>query len=399
MKITPLVLHGGVNIPKWTSVFSDPFPVTQISVVANGQCTITCPSAHGVQIGDKIGVSITDANTPNAITAAAVLGSGDVLITTSFDHDLTTTPDPNLSAAWSLVSNLTGFSSNWLNGNRQLVEVRSARQFVVRPGSEISTITLTGSEKLLERLEAELIGWHSATATSATTLTFRTPDSVMRTYTVLTPIVVRNIRIFGALNPEVAYRQYTQDDAKFTPSYSAMFVCPEATVNAVRASGSKSGAVADIGPGTDYRQMLTDGFEIVVFIPSANSSAHVKAIDLAQGEVFKAVLRSFYGLKLERSELVDGGSYASVFFAHGGASSTNNAVYSHRYTFQSSAYLTNADAIAPWNWSQIDDTAIAAGTPPETVLPIGVPSFHELDFTGILHDGKPQPLLGSFKTS
>jgi hypothetical protein len=396
MKITPLVLHAFVQIPRYTALFSDPFPVTSIGVVQGGQVTINCASPHGVPVNSRIGVSITDALTPNAITAASVITGGDVLLTTAFDHDLTGSNDPQVPA-WSAVVKLSGFTSSLLNGTRQLVKVRSRNQFVMRPGSNsLVSVTLNGAEKLLEKLEAKLVGWHAVTATSPTALVFNTPASVMRSYTVLTPVVVRNLRIFGALNPEIAYRQYTDNAA----NKAAMFICPAATVSAVRAGSARSGAVADLGPGVDYRQLLTDGFEVVTFMPSLSSAAHVASIDVSQGEILRSVLLSFNGLRLDRSELCNSGSYASVFASHGGAmETTNSAVYSHLYSFQSPAYLTNADAIAPWEWSNIDDVAIAQGTSPDAVLPIGAPALHELDFTGILHDGFPTPLLANLSVT
>lgn len=395
MQITPLVLHASVILPRYTSAFSTPLPVANIAVTAGGNTVLNCSAPHGVTVGQKIGVSITDAESPNGIAAAEVLANGNVLLTTAYDHDLTTTPDPTRFQAWNTTAKLQGFTDAKLNGIRQLIEVRSRRQFVIKPGGTVSSITLNGAETVLERIELGLIGWHAVTATSSTALRFTTPASVVRSYTIATPVVVKDIKIYGARDPEYAYKMFTQGDDKFRQEFGAMFICPEASVVAERASNARGSIIYDLGPGVDYRQRLADGFSAVIFLPSATTAAHVACVDLAQGEIFRAVQRTFNGLRLPRPELEDGGSYASVFHAHGSASVTNNAVYAHKYDFQSPAYLTNADAIAPWDWTDSGD-----GTGPVTdVLPIGAPALHDLDFTGILHDGKPQPLYGKFKVA
>jgi len=396
MKITPLVLHAFVHIPRYTAAFSTALPVSNIVVTAGGNTVLNCSAPHGVPVGSSIGVSIVDAESPNSIAAASVLASGDILLTTAHDHDLTTSPDTYRFQAWNTVCKLSGFADSKINGTRQLVEVRSRRQIVIKPGGEVGSVSLTGSEILLERIELGLIGWHAVTATSTTALRFTTPAVVDRSYTIATPVVVNDVKIFGARDPEAAYKQYTQGDDKIAPTHGAMFICPEQGVVAERATSARGQTVAEFGPGIEYRQRLADGFQVVIFLPSVRTSAHVACIDMAQGEVFTAVLRTFNGLRLPRPELFDGGTYASVFHGHGSGSVTNNAVYAHRYDFQSPAYLTNADAIAPWDWTESGD----GGTGPITdVVPIGTPPLRDLDFTGILHDGKPQPLFGKFKVN
>lgn len=224
--------------------------------------------------------------------AAEVLGNSDVLLTTAFDHDLTGTTDPERFQAWDMVCKLAGFTDSKLNGVRQLVEVKTRRQIVVKPGGTVASVALNGNEVLLERIELGLVGWHVVTATTASALIFETPAAVVRSYTIATPNVVRDFKIFGARDPQAAFRQYTEDGNNLTPNRAAMFICPEAAVVAERANGAYS------GPGVDFRQRLGDGFSVVVFLPSAGTVAHVKCIDLAQGEIFRAVLRSFYGLRL-----------------------------------------------------------------------------------------------------
>lgn len=390
MKILPLVIHAGIHIPRHTALFSDALPASSIAVATGGMVTITCGSPHGVPISTKIALSITDAPVPNVIAAVSVLANGDVRLTTTFDHDLT--------MGWNDdIVKLSGFASSLINGNRQLVSVEDRRTFTMKPGGSVASVTLSGAEKLLEKLEAELVGWHSATAATATTLTFPTSATVARSYAVDGPTIVRNIRVFGALDLDAALAQFTEFSTTPDIDKACMFIMPFSSVKASRSSGSRSDLLTELSAGTDYKQMLMDGFEVLVLFPTRKTVAHVKSSDLAHGEVLRAVLRTFFGLKIERSELCSPGTFVASFQEHGGALVKNRAIYGHQYTFSAPAYITNDDAIAPWEWPLIDDEALADGVVPDSITPIGAPALRDIDFTAILHDGYPQPLTGKFR--
>ena len=169
MKLTPLVLHAGVMIPRVTDLFSDRLAVASMVVTSGANVVLTTPSPHGLPIGQRMAISITDADTPNGITAATVNGDGNVVLTTAFPHDMTTTPDPEVFTAWSKLAKLAGFTNSDINGNRQIVDAPNPNTVVITPADTVVSITLTGNEVLLERLEGEIVGWHSVTAASATT--------------------------------------------------------------------------------------------------------------------------------------------------------------------------------------------------------------------------------------
>ena len=387
MKLTPLVLHAGVMIPRVTDLFSDRLTVASMVVTSGANVVLTTPSPHGLPIGQRMAISITDADTPNGITAATVNGDGNVVLTTAFQHDMTTTPDPEVFTAWSKLAKLAGFTNPDINGNRQIVDTPNPSTVVITPADTVVSITLTGNEVLLERLEGEIVGWHSVTAASATTLTFPTPSFVTRSYTVANPVVCTSIRVYGALDYDMALSHLMIDDASVRLDRPHMFILPVP----VKSRGSGGDLVA----GGQVRMIIDDGFTVLVFIPSHQTAAHVRAIDQAQGPIFTAVLSAFHGLKISRSELMGAGNFLASFESHNGAVTKSRAIYAHEYVFAMPAEMTSCDAISPFDWSAINDTALADYVT-GSVASVGAPSFRGLDVAGIIHHGHPSPLYGTF---
>lgn len=381
MRITPLVLHAARRVPALTARFSDPLAVTSISVVAGGTTTLTCSAAHGVATGVSIAVCITDAMTPNPITAAVVDDDGNIRLTTQYAHDLTTTPDPTKANAWNTSATLDGFGSALIDGVKQLIAVPNRNTLVIAPSGAVGSVTLDGGEVLLERLPFELIGYHTVTSATSTTLTMDTPATIGRNYTITAPVVVRNMRVFGSLSIETVMGTFVRDDNTPVPAGKAwMFVCP-VDVRTSRSRNSKTDAIADLSDGSDYRQMVIDGFEVMVVLPAENSPGAVAAIDLAQGEIFGAVLKTFYGLKMPRPELNSTGSYIAMMESHG-AASFDRVNYIHRYRFQCSDVITNDAAIPPYDWPDIAPDDIAS-----SLYPIGAPAMTTIEISADPDEG------------
>ena len=144
MKLTPLVLHAGVILPRHTALFSDALPVSSIAVTEGASVVLTTTAAHLVPVGSTIAVSITDADTPNRITDAAVDGDGNIVLTTEHPHDLTTTPNADLYDAWSTLAKITGFTSGLINGNRSVVSVPDRNTVVIMPGGTVTSVDRNG---------------------------------------------------------------------------------------------------------------------------------------------------------------------------------------------------------------------------------------------------------------
>lgn len=409
MRITPLVLHAAARLPALTSLFSDPLAVSSMVVTTGQKVVLTTPSAHGYPVDSYQALSIVDADSPNPITAATQSG-GDWVFTTLYPHDLTMR---NGSVSnWNLFAKLGGFTSDVMSGLLQLVDVPSANSFRVKPSEYVETITLTGTEVLLERLENGIIGWHRMKAASTTTLEFDTPAEITRTYAVANPRVVTNIRVAGSLSLQVAMDQYvrgytengtTQDSQAINQAW--LFICPPPSVALSKDRQAQGDGVAEITPTSEYRQLLLDGFHVYVFLPAEQSGGGVACSDLACGEVFSAILRTFHGLVLPRRELYQADTFVCLMVEHGQAlGDYNKATYVHGYVFQAPAYLTQLDAIQAFEWSKINEATMTAAsglgpgsaggavdTSSGSVQPSGSVAFRGVELE-LRHDDAPQPL-------
>lgn len=401
MKLTPLVMLAAMRIPALTDVFSDTLPVTSMAVVAGGTTAITCSSAHGVGVGSTACIVVVDALTPNKITAWSLLANDDVEITTQYAHDLTTTPDPDNYDPWDRFATLGSTGNASLDGALQLISVADATTFVVRPATTVTLAgTIPAAAALLKRLEREVVGWHRATATSATALTFPTPATVTRDYTVVAPKICTNVRVWGAIDLDHALRHFTRgseaDAAVLDESF--LFVTPTRQARLSRDRAASSDAFTEVQPGAVVRQQLMDGFEIYAVMPAERYGGAVSCIDRAQGPVFSAVLKTFNGLKLPYSEL-SAPNPTVVMLTHHGAAHYDRANYVHGYTFEVTAYITDDDTLPPYAAPDIAaiDLAIQNGTPiPTHINPVGTVSFSSAAFVGIFQADRPQPLSGEF---
>ena len=377
MQITPLYRHAAMRLPALTSLFSDALAVTDIDVVSGGTTTITTSAVHGVTIGEYAALSITDALTPNPVTAAVKVGvTDDWTITTQYDHGLTTTPDVLRATAWDASTVLDGFTDAEMNGTLQLVSVTDRNTFVVRP-SALASLTLNTNEAQLKSLEFAMVGWHRAVWATTTTLTFPTPAAVTRSYTVLAPTVARNIRVMGSVSLDLFMRKYVLDDASINDN--TMFICPR---DSARVTSKVSDDRTRSGATVALNARVEDGFDVYVLLPAHTSNSGVAAVDLAHGDILRAVLRTFNGLNLPRSEFGCGNTYGAYLDTHG-IVNHHGPTYVHQYSFSANADLSNDDMIKPYE--QADLPAIGS----DSVQRVGAPAYRDIVFTGIAINGEP----------
>lgn len=409
MRITPIVLHASARVPALTNAFSDTLAVSSIVVTEDENIVVTTAEPHGLVNGSFLPLSIVDADVPNDIAAVSVLDNGNLQLTLTYDHDLT-------SPQWNTAARLSGFTDTAMNGLIQLVDLPDLRTIVVKPPHDMEGITLNGSEALLERLENGVIGWHKFQVTGASTLSVSSPEDLGRTYTIRNARVATNIRVAGALSLEVAMQSYvrgykpgaTQEDSQ-SLNHSWLYVCPLPSVALSKDRNAQSDAVAEITPESEYRQLLVDGFQVFVFLPATQYGGAVGCSDLCHGEILNVILRTFHGLNLPRRELFQADRYVSLMVEHGYAlGNYDRATYVHGYIFQSPAYLGQLDAIQPFEWSAINETlgTVSSGIGPGSgggtidttvpVLPIGSVSFRDLEID-IQHDDEPQTLVATVK--
>lgn len=405
---------AAARVPALTSLFSDAVPLTSLVVAQGGLITFTALAPHGFAIGSQNGVAIVDAWTPNAITELELLDADsiapdsgeqadDVLITVTYPHALTTTPDASAYIAWDafarLLTPIVG-----LNGFTQLVSVRNSLQLVVRPPGLVTLPpSVPAGACLLEQLEREVAGWHTATAVSATVLTAPTPAAVTRSYTVANPKVVKNIRVWGAVNMEHALSHFTRgnesDAVVLDQSY--IFVMPYGQARVSRDRLSRTDATTEITPETFVRQMLIDGVEILCVLPAERYGGAVGCIDKCQGPVLTAMLQTFNGLKVPRTEIASGGGDYVMFLADHGVVNYDRANYAHAYRFEVGTMLDSRDCVPAVRVPDIApiDIAIQNGDPPLTdpILPIGSTPLEGIHFApapgfGLWQKDQPQPL-------
>lgn len=419
MMITPLVRLAAARIPSLTDLFSDTLSLASMVVTQGGNTVLTTTSAHSLLVGSQVAIAVVDAFCPNAITAIEFVdGPGsDVLVTVSFEHSLSTTPDATLYQAWDAFANLTGLGVVALEGPIQLVSVPSRSTIIVRPASSLSSLpgTIPGGAALLERLERDIVGWRAATVASTTTLTFPTPASVTRSYTVANPKVCTNIRVWGGVDLQHVMRHYSRDDEADQPPQPLdqcfLFITPPRTVRLSRDRYTRSDAMAEITPTADFRQTLLDGFEIHVALPAERYGGAVACVDRANGPILAAVLKTFNGLRLYRPELAQPVSDHVAFLTDHSTARYDRANYWHTYRFEAPAQLTNGDCIAPVDVPIVDDIAVAImnsppGTPDIPITPVQPPGTVPFDGVwfgpdpqyGIWQQDQPQPLVAIFNT-
>lgn len=415
MKISPLVLLAALRIPVLTDLFSDTMPVASMTVVAGGNVTITTSQPHNqYDDGSGAAISVTDAFIPNPIVAwsqydapNAMAKIGDVRVTVQYPHLLTTTPDATKYLAWNSVALFQNTLVTGLDGPQgvQLVAVPDQLSLIVRPSGPISLPAnpQTGAA-LIERMERDLVGWHRVSVVDETTLKFTTPAAIARSFSVVNPRIVTNIRIWGAVDLDHALRHVTRNPEVLQTALgkpldqSYMFVCPRRDTRLSRDRTSKSDAIAEIQPGAFIRQLLMDGYEIFVVLPTERYAAGVGAMDKAHGPIFKAVLQTFNGLRLPYTELAVPNPFVTMLSGHRSVF-YNGANYVHNYSFEATVYLSPGD-IAPSILVPdliAYDQAVQDGTPPpDTVIPQGTVPISKLVFDpGIFQRGEPQPLLAS----
>lgn len=409
MRVNPLRLWASARLPALTDLFSTPFPVASMTVDPDAGITITTPAVHSVPVGEALGLSVVNADTPNAIGAATLNADGTLTLTTVYEHTLT-------APEWTPVVKLGGFGIAALNGTVQLKSVDAANQFTVQPPLTLDSVTLTGDEVLLERMEAGVIGWHQFEAIDTTHLRADAPAGLARSYTIQNASVVSDVRVFAALNLDVARAQYVrgykpnataQTDAEIAKAW--MVICPWPSMRVSQDRLARTDLTSERTALSSKRVTLVDGYYVFVAIPAEFYGGAVGASDLANGPVLSAVLQTFNGLILPRSEFYEADLYCHTVVEHGATlGDYDGATYWHGYSVEAGVELTQWDGVQPFEWPVINEAkmTVASGlgppTPggaliPSSIAPVGSVPFRQITFTnpGIQHDDAPQPLTAT----
>lgn len=374
------------RLPRLTARFSDDIGATELAVAKDGQATITAPG-HGITA--PAAVCIAACKIPNAVAAAVVLDELSINIVVSHEHDLT--------AGWQPCVELAGFDDPLMNGEHELLQVPDRTSFVIaNPGVE--ALALNSDEVLLEQQDDQVAGWHPVAVVDGDTLTFPTPARVARSYTSLNPTIVKDIRVWAAPDYEAAaelYMQFTKSDRGAVSKKCYCFITPALVAKLSKDRRANSDAMVEAAPNAYSQQMLLDGFNVYAFIPADQDTAAIEAMDLCQGELFAAMLRTFNGMEIQRPELLGSDHYVAWLISHG-KQHYSAALYVHEYSFEAPALITNEAGIRPDEITEID-----IDNPNQSNAPVGSTNFGEVVISdaGLRIKGHPGNLTASIKVS
>ena len=369
-----------MRVPALTGLFSDTLGVASIAVVPGDVTTIETSEPHGVPDGGNAPVTIVDAPTPSKITDAALQPNGDVILITQHDHDLTTRPDDRV-VAFNATASLRGFTDPNLNGALELVSVENRDAFTVRPANPVAEVVLNGNEEQLTNLEFELVGWHKVTATSPTTLTFPTPPNVQRSYTADVVVASHRLRIFGAESGDLVVKKYVLGDERLVDNDCVMFIVPRENIR------NRGQYLGEHHPSSAYNPTIEDGFDIYVAIPGAAASGGVAPLDLAHGEILRAIMRTFNGLRIPDWPGFPLAKIRDAEMVTHGRVSYDGPTYLHQYAFDVLVELTPDDRVLPFEAADLGNA--------DSVHRVGAPAFRDLVLTGVKQKDRPGLLTAS----
>jgi hypothetical protein len=129
------------------------------------------------------------------------------------------------------------------------------------------------------------------------------------------------------------------------------------------------------------------------------------ASDKCHGQILRAVMRTFNGLRMPYTEFAMPDPLVSIMTSHGMARYTR-ANYIHQYVFEAGVMITDEDSassIVLPDLYEFDAALVAGTTPPlDPVTPVGsVPFTGGVTFApdpvyGIWNKDQPQPLTAVF---
>lgn len=391
MKITPLISHAAARLPQVSDLFAGTV-TADITATAGDVISIVCDTPHGLPVGQKVAVCISNARVELPIFAASDIGNDEAKLEFATPHGLVDLPTIPRTKAWNPTLTLAGFDDPLMNGVHEFKRILSANEAVIVLPNGADPAAYT-APYIIEEHNTTLNGWRPVDVIDETTLEAPAGSLITRDCQANGAKIAVNIRIWGAIDFDQILNLYTQENSAVNDL--RMFISPVGTVAMSKDRNAKSSSVAEISPGVHFRQVLMDGFHVVVVVPTHDDMGSIRAADLINGPVLSAVLKTFQGLRLTRPDLPGATSFAAILKQHSGRI-INNAYYVHEFEFEAPAILSNAEAINPSEMTTggltetVDDPeAINDITPAE---PTGSTPFGEISFDGIYNGDFSQPL-------
>lgn len=318
-------------LPKYTDYFHEEVDV--ISIVAVGNvATITTADPHYLETGDAI---VSSGNLYKNTISGVVSYNGsttDYLVTTEVDHDQT-----KASIETSKEVTLGGFTDDDWNGDVTLLQA-GRNNFIVRFEEGASAPVLTGNEYLLEDRIDGVNGQHTITVVNSTKFTITTDNLIGGIY--IGGKIATYVRVGVAFDLEQAADLYTKQETNDYWAYVVM-----GNPQASRDSSTLTEATNDLSVGSTIKINVIDGFEAIIFIPTADNKSAGTAIDIARFElqpiIHKCLLGVVFDTGLSQTE-----RFKSSFVA-AEAVGYNEAVLMYAYTYELIYLLTDDDAVDP----------------------------------------------------
>ena len=324
--VSDIITQLTTVIPTLTDKFSKKLDITSLTQTS-GTATATTSVDHGFSTGQV--VRISGAQMPLEIDTL-IRDDGVVTGTTLQDHDLT------LNFQTTIV--IQGANETEYNGEHILFDVPNRRTFVYEVETTPSS-PATGNIVVFDGKQRGYNGLFTITVTGTDTFTYSigTNDPISPSEGVIRADSC--FRISGG----AVIRRLAESYSKQLEAHCWMFVVPGNTF-ASKNRQFDNDFVYSPAPGDDYRQYIRSGYNIYVFIPTTNEIAGRKAIDDIESiRVF--IFKSLLGVKFE-FKLNETCDYQFAFVLDE-FEEYNTSYYVHRFEFEISAYINEADIVAP----------------------------------------------------
>lgn len=390
MRITPLVNHACARLPQLTSAFSD-VALADIVATPGGNTNIICQAPHNQLVGQKIGVCVRGAKSQTPIVNA-ILGPDDVVeLVFATPHGLVSNATAIGVNSWNSEIELIGFVDPLMNATHEFITPLDDTRCLIK-APEGASVDLTADAAMLDDRNDYLNGWCPVDVID--TVTLRAPThAAINTLTLASDVSIAfNIRAWGAVDYQEVKELYTGEKVKLREA--SITISPLGVIPLSKDRSAKTSASAELGSGTVIRQMMLDGFHVVVTVPTPDTRGALAAIDLCHGELLDAVMRTFQGYKPPQPDLKGVDSFAAVLKQHGGMS-FDRAFYAHEYQFEAPYNLNNFNALK--STEQTVGAQYEALDPSEVqaAQPIGTSAIQNIEFDGIFNGELGQPLTAS----
>lgn len=344
-----------VNIvPTLTDIFSDSLSITSLTN-AGGLVTAVTATPHGLTTGNI--VNITGAQAPVVITTLTS-ANGVATATTATPHDLTRAPDepftPTIKVTGANQSEYNGIALETINIQNRLNFTYEITGNPVSPATGDLILLFDGRERGYN-------GRKTITVVNATTFTYpitTTPISPA----IGTITVHKNVRISGSVSIERAVEAYSKQIETTVKKLWAFVVLGDTSVNKDRMVYSN--AVANVTPGSEYRQREIQAIKVYVVTPCTDQIAARAARDLMEDvkSIFYKCLLRF----VPANGLVDTSQFG-IAFAGNKIFAYEPPFYVHEFEFEIICDITEGDVLVPENVAFRDVDFTITNSPDELI--------------------------------